>query len=316
MRQTFSLGLAVQVKAPRFQLSFFHPRYWLTWLSIGMLYLISWLPYRLQLTLGKTIGRLLHKAVKSRRRVAERNLELAFPQMDKTARDALVLQNFEAAGMAMFEASMGWWWPDWRVQKLGKVVGYEHIQAILAKGKGVLGLAIHNMNLEFNCRVMGNVHPSVVFYRRHNNPLMEYMQYHGRARSNKYMIHKRGVGEMLKALNSGELCLYLPDQDYGPKRCEYVPFFAVPDAATTTGTLLFASQSNCETVFLVPLRTAEGYEIRVLPGLENFPSGDDKEDVARVNRKVEELVMMAPEQYLWMHKRYKTRPPENPASLY
>lgn len=306
----------MQVKAPRFQLAFFHPRYWLTWLSILLLYVISWLPYKVQVLLGKAIGHLLFKVLKSRRKVAERNVQLAFPDMDQNSREALVKANVTSAGIALFETGMGWWWPDWRVRRMGKVFGYEHVQAILDKGKGVMGLAIHNMNLEFGCRVIGLLHPSVVFYRRHNNPLMEYMQYHGRARSNRYMIHKRGVSEMLKALNNGELCLYLPDQDYGPKRCEYVPFFGVKDAATTTGTLLFTSQANCETVFLVSIRTPQGYEIHILPGLEDFPSGDDKEDVARINRKVEEMVMMAPEQYLWMHKRFKTRPPENPESLY
>lgn len=306
----------MQVKAPRFQLAFFHPRYWLTWLSIAVLYVISWLPYKVQILMGKAVGHLLFKALKSRRKVAERNLELAFPDMDDNARQTLLKANLASAGIALFETGMGWWWPDWRVKPMGKVIGYEHVQAILDKGKGVMGLVIHNMNLEFSCRVMGLVHPSVVFYRKHNNPLMEYMQYHGRARSNRYMIHKRGISEMFKALNGGELCLYFPDQDYGPKRCEYVPLFAVKDAATTTGTLLFAGQSNCETVFIVPIRTPDGYEVRIFPGLEDFPSGDDKEDVARVNRKIEELVMMAPEQYLWMHKRYKTRPPENPESLY
>ncbi|GAB3030677.1 LpxL/LpxP family Kdo(2)-lipid IV(A) lauroyl/palmitoleoyl acyltransferase [Bowmanella dokdonensis] len=306
----------MQAKAPRFEFAFFHPKYWPTWLSIILLYLISWLPYRLQLWLGKGVGRLLFRLLKSRRKVAVRNLELCFPQMSPAERDKLLRQNFDNAGMAMFEAGMGWWWPDWRVRRLGKVVGYEHIEEILAKGKGVLGLAIHNMNLEFNCRVMGLRHPSVAFYRRHNNPLMEYMQYHGRARSNKYMLHKRAVGDLLKALNENELCLYLPDQDYGPTRCEFVPFFAVENTATTTGTLLFAGNANCETVFLLPLRTGTGYEIHVLPGLEDFPSGDDKKDVARINRQIEQMVSVAPEQYLWMHKRFKTRPADNQDPLY
>lgn len=306
----------MHVKAPSFQLNFFHPRYWLTWLSVVLLYLISWLPHRLQWWLGKMLGRLFFHVIKSRRRIAQRNIELCFPDMPPAEQQALVKANLESAGIALFEAGMGWWWPDWRVRRLGKVVGYEHIQAILDKGKGVLGIASHHMNLEFNCRVMGLVHPAVGFYRRHNNPLMEYLQYHGRARSNKYLIHKKGVADMLNALNQGELCLYLPDQDYGPKRCEFAPFFAVPDAATTTGTLLFAGQANCETVFLLPLRTATGYEIQVLPGLQNFPSGDDKEDVTRVNQMIEKMVLAAPSQYLWMHKRFKTRPAWNPKSLY
>ena len=172
----------------------------------------------------------------------------------------------------------------------------------------MLGLAIHNMNLEVNGRTIGLQHPSVGFYRRHNNPLMEYMQYHGRNRSNKYMVHKRDVPGLIEALNNKELCLYLPDQDYGRKRSEFVPFFGVKDAATTTGTLLFANAANCETVFLLPLRTKHGYKIKVLPGLENFPSGDDNYDVSRVNEMIETMVNEAPEQYLWMHRRFRSRP--------
>lgn len=130
----------MQVKAPKFELSFFHPRYWLTWVSIVLLYLISWLPYRLQMWLGKMIGRLLYYVLKSRRKVAQRNIELSFPDMPPPQREQLVRANLEAAGMALFEAGMGWWWPDWRVRRLGTVVGYEHVQRILDKGKGVFGL--------------------------------------------------------------------------------------------------------------------------------------------------------------------------------
>ena len=145
---------------------------------------------------------------------------------------------------------------------------------------------------------------------------MEYMQYHGRARSNKYMIHKRNVKGLIQALNKQEVCFYLPDQDYGRKRCEFVPFFAVAETASTTGTLLFAKEADCESVFIVSHRTKDGYSVKFLPGLKDFPSGDDKQDVARINQKVEELVLMAPEQYLWMHKRFKTRPSKDDPSLY
>lgn len=130
------------------------------------------------------------------------------------------------------------------------------------------------------------------------------------------MVHKRDAKGLIAALNDGEVCFYLPGQDYGRKKCEFTPFFAVPEVATTKSSLLFAKQANCERVFLVPLKTATGYKFKVRPGLENFPSGDDKEDVTRINQMLEEMVLMAPEQYLWMHKRFKTRPSEQDVSLY
>ncbi|WP_158971236.1 LpxL/LpxP family Kdo(2)-lipid IV(A) lauroyl/palmitoleoyl acyltransferase [Paraglaciecola sp. L3A3] len=305
-----------KVEAPRFELAFLLPKYWLTWISIVILYSISWLPYKVQLSLGKLLGKLLKVVAKKRCLVAKRNLELCFPDYTEQQRQAILDANIENAGMAILETGMGWWWPNWRVNRKAEFEGYEHIEAILAKGKGVLGYAIHNLNLEFSCRVLGATQPSVVFYRKHNNPLMEYMQYFGRSRANKYMVHKRNVKGLIKALDDGELCMYLPDQDYGRNKCEFTPFFAVPETASTTGSLLFAKSANCETVFLASIRTKTGYKVIVLPGLENFPSGDDNYDVARINQTIEKLIALAPEQYLWMHKRFKTRPSADEPSLY
>ena len=305
-----------KVVAPKFEWAFLSPRYWLTWLSIAILYSVSWLPYRLQLWLGKGLGQLIKVFARKRYLVAKRNLELCFPDYSPQQRDAILQANVDNAGMAVLETSMGWWWPEWRVVRKAEFEGYEHVEAILAKGKGVLIYAIHNMNLEFSIRVAGLKMPSVAFYRKHNNKLMEYIQYHGRNRSNKYMIHKRDVRGLINALNDGEVCFYLPDQDYGRNKCEFTPLFAVPEAATTTGSLLFARQANCETLFVASVRTPTGYCIKIFPGLENFPSDNDNYDVSRINRMVEQLINIAPEQYLWMHKRFKTRPnPEDP-SLY
>jgi len=305
-----------KVVAPEFEIAFLLPKYWLTWLSIFILYSVSWFPYSVQKRIGKLLGKLLKVIAKKRYNVAKRNLELSFPDFSQEKRQTILDANLDNAGMAVLETGMGWWWPTWRVTQKAEFEGYEHIEAILAKGKGVLAYAIHNMNLEFACRMAGLKYPSVVFYRKHNNRLMEYISYHGRKRSNKYMVHKRNVKGLISALDDGELCLYLPDQDYGRKKCEFTPFFAVPEVATTTGSLLFAKQANCETVFLVSIRTDNGYKIIVQPGLDNFPSDDDKYDVTRINQMIEKMIMLAPEQYLWMHKRFKTRPNTDDCSLY
>ena len=305
-----------KIVAPEFEIAFLLPKYWLTWLSVLILYSVSWLPYSVQKNIGKLLGKLLKVIANKRYNVAKRNLELSFPELSQEKRQTILDANLDNAGMAILETGMGWWWPTWRVTRKAEFEGFEHIEAILAKGKGVLAYAIHNMNLEFACRIAGLKYPSVVFYRKHNNRLMEYIQYHGRKRSNKYMVHKRNVRGLISALDDGELCLYLPDQDYGRAKCEFTPFFAVPEVATTTGSLLFAKQANCETVFLVSIKTDNGYKIIALPGLENFPSGDDKYDVTRMNQMIEKMIMLAPEQYLWMHKRFKTRPNADDGSLY
>jgi KDO2-lipid IV(A) lauroyltransferase len=126
------------VVAPPFSVSFFLPKYWLTWLGVLLLYIISWLPYRFQVFLGKKLGWLLGKLAKKRVAIARRNLELCFPEMDIAAREKLVKENVENAGLALLEAGMGWWWPDWRIRNIGKVEGLELVEAILARGNGLL----------------------------------------------------------------------------------------------------------------------------------------------------------------------------------
>lgn len=306
------------VQAPQFSWRFLLPKYWLLWLGVALLWLISWLPYGVLMWLGQSFGRLLYKVMKSRAKVARGNIELCFPDMSKAEREALLLRNFEETGKALFDTVIGWWWPNWRFNKLAQFTGYEHIQEALAQGKGVLLLAAHFLHLEAAGRVFGLTHPSVGFYRPHNNPLMDYLQYHGRNRANKYMIGKRDVKGLIAALNQGEVCFYLPDQDYGRNRSEFVPFFAVPDTATTTGTLLFANAANCVVLPIISSRLGNkrGYQVEALPALSPFPTGDDKADVTRVNQWVEQAVLRHPEQYMWLHRRFKTRPDASAPSLY
>ncbi len=262
------------------------------------------------------LGRLLMKVLKSRRKVAAKNLELCFPELSEQEHHQLLVQNFENTGMALFESGMAWWWPDWRVRRLAQFEGYEHLQAALSKGKGVLMLAGHFLHLEMAARVLGLTHPSSGFYRPHDNPVIEYFQCRGRLRSNRYLISKRDVKEVFQILADNDVCFYLPDQDYGRNRCEFVPFFAVKETATTTGTLLFAGNSDCETVPIITSRNSKGYKVEVLPALENFPSGDNKADVTRVNQWVEQAVNNAPEQYMWVHRRFKTRPDKDAPGFY
>lgn len=306
------------VQAPRFQWSFLHPKYWLLWLGLGLIWLVLWLPYPLLMKLGEGLGLLVMKVLKSRVKVTRRNLELCFPDMPKAQREALVRENFKDTGKAALETFMGWWWPDWRARPLCHFKGLEHIQAIQAKGKGVLMLCGHFLCLEMVARVFGFHCPGTGFYRPNNNPIMEYFQYHGRLRSNKSLIGKRDVQGLLQALNNQEACLYLPDQDYGRNKAVFVPFFAVEQTATTTGTLLFAGGANCETVTLLTYRLPnhQGYQVEVLPAFDNFPSADDKADVTRVNEWLEKAILATPSQYMWLHRRFKTRPKEDDPSLY
>ena len=305
-----------KIIAPRFEWRFLLPKFWLTWLGVLFLYLISWLPLPILRVLAKGNAWLLKKLAKKRVAVARRNLALTWPKMTDSEREALLAKHLDCAGMAIFETALGWWAPAWRIRRIGKVEGFEHVEAVLKQGEGVFGLALHNMNLELACRIMGYAHPSIAFYRKHNNPLMDYLQYHGRNRSNKYMIHKRNAKALIEALSEGELCLYLPDQDYGRLQSTFVPFAGVEQTATTTATLMFARRADCVPLMITSQYTKTGYVVKCYPPMPEFADKEDRQALIELNQRVEELVLEQPESYLWMHKRYKTRPLETDPSLY
>ena len=307
-----------KVLQPNFKKAYLLPKYWLTWLGVFILYSISWLPYKFQLFLGRIIGRLFLKFASSRKKIALKNLQLCFPDMTADQHQQLLKKNFENTGIALFETGMGWWWPDWRVKRKVKVIGLENIQQAKKDGKGILLLTMHYLSAEINCRGIGYTNPMVVFYRPHNNELIEYFQFKGRGRSNRYMLGKRDVRGLISALADGEACLYLPDQDYGRKRSVFVPFFAVKETASTTGTLMFARRPNVLSFMFIPTRNIDGsgYTIEITKPLDNFPTDDDIADVTRINQELEKAILQKPEQYMWLHRRFKTRPNENDPSLY
>jgi len=308
--------LAVAIKPPKFSLAFLGPRYWLVWLGVILLYVVTWLPFPAIRGLGRGTGWLLGKLAKSRVKVARRNIQLCYPQMSAEAQDKLVKHNLRRAGMAVYETAMGWWWPDWRVRKHGTVEGFEHVEAIIAANKGVFGMALHNMNLEFACRILGLKYPSIAFYRKHNNPLMDYLQYHGRARSNKYMIHKRNARALIAALDEGELCLYLPDQDYGRNQSIFVPFAGVEETATTTATMMFIRRTNSEPLIVTSQYTDKGYKVKFYPPMPQLKELEDLPALTLLNQNIADIINEQPESYLWMHKRFKTRPDPQAPSLY
>ncbi|RUO30373.1 LpxL/LpxP family Kdo(2)-lipid IV(A) lauroyl/palmitoleoyl acyltransferase [Aliidiomarina soli] len=306
------------VRLPRFKLRFLLPTYWPTWLMVGFLYALSWLPYRLQLAMGKAVGRLLMKVAPKRVKVARRTLALSFPDMPEDEREQLLKENFKNAGIALFETGIAWWWPDWRLKRKITLEGWEHVQKNLDQGRGTFVLLFHFLNLEVHARSVGLFEPSVGLYRPHNNPLMEYLQTKGRSRSNKYMVDRKDVRGMIGALKDGEIAGYLPDQDYGPRRSVFAPLFDVEDACTTTGTSIFANVKNATTMISVLQRLPKGrgYRLIFYPPEQAIPSGDSFQDACNVNKEVERAVAIQPELYMWMHRRYKTRPAPDLPSYY
>lgn len=301
----------------QFRTAYFHPRYWLTWLGIAALYLVTLLPYPLIRRIGFTLGRLFMRIGKRRVKIAERNLELCFPDMSREARAQILQENFESTGMAVMETGMAWFWPDWRVKKIFQVEGLEHMRQAQAEQRGVLLIGVHFLTLELGAHVFGMYNPGVGVYRPNDNPLMDWLQTWGRLRSNKYMIDRKDVKGMIRALRTGEIIWYAPDHDYGPRRSVFVPLFAVDKAATTTGTSILMQAADPALVAFAPIRNKDGsgYRLVISPAIQGFPMDDEVAAAAFMNRVVEKEILRAPGQYMWLHRRFKTRP-EGESSLY
>jgi KDO2-lipid IV(A) lauroyltransferase len=302
---------------PQFSRSLLHPRYWLLWLGIGLLYLIVLLPYPLLYRLGCGMGRLAMRFMRRRVVIAQRNLELCFPEMPAAERDALVKRNFESVGMGLLETGIAWFWPNWRIEKWFTSIGDEHVKQGLREKKGILLIGLHFLTLELGARYFGILNPGIGVYRPNDNPLIDWLQTWGRMRSNKSMLDRKDLKGMIRALKAGEIIWYAPDHDYGPKSSVFVPLFAVPDAATTKGSYLLIRSASPAVIPFVPRRLphGKGYELVVLPAMQDIPLDSEEATARYINQVIEEAILMAPEQYMWLHRRFKTRP-EGAAKLY
>ncbi|EQB98738.1 LpxL/LpxP family Kdo(2)-lipid IV(A) lauroyl/palmitoleoyl acyltransferasee [Photorhabdus temperata] len=305
------------IHAPSFQRSLLHPRYWLTWFGISLLYLLVLLPYPIIYWIGTRLGRFSMRFLKKRTRIAERNLELCFPDMSQEKRSELLIKNFESVGMGIFETGIAWFWPDWRVERWFKVTGRENIQKIQAREQGIIVIGIHFLTLELGARILGLLNPGIGVYRPNDNPVMDWLQTWGRLRSNKYMLDRKDVKGMIRCLKNGEIVWYAPDHDYGPRNSVFAPLFAVEHAATTTGTSILARLADPAMIPFTPRRLpgGKGYELIIQPAVDGFPKDDEVKAAAFMNKVVEQEILQAPDQYMWLHRRFKTRPNGQP-SLY
>jgi len=303
--------------SPRFRASFLHPRYWLTWFGLGVLFLLVQLPYPVLNRLGIWLGRTSMRFLKRRVSITRRNLQLCFPDLPSDQVEARIISNFESLGMGLLETGMAWFWSDARVKRWFDVSGLHNLKKAQENKKGVLVIGVHFMSLELGGRAMGLCQPMMAMYRPHNNKAMEFVQTWGRMRSNKAMLDRKDLRGMVHALKKGEAVWFAPDQDYGPRGSVFAPLFAVDQAATTSGTFMLARLAKPALVTVVLVRKAlgKGYELVIQPELQDYPIDDEMAAAAYMNRVIEKEIMRAPDQYLWLHRRFKTRPAGTP-SLY
>ena len=289
---------------------FWTPRYWPVWLLLGALHGVARLPPTWQQRIGRGLGRLLRHVKRREHRVARRNLELCFPELDAAARQALLERHFEAVGMSFVEMGIGWFTPIDRLLRRVEIFGREHLDRALAKGKGALLFSGHFTTLEVCVAVLEVlVTNSSCMYRPQRNAMMDVLIRRGRSRFAREQIPRDNVRALLRKLRDNYAVAYMPDQTYLGKQSELLPFFGEP-AVTNTATSKLASISGAAVLPYFFRRLPDGrYRVDIGPALDNFPSDDLAADTSRLFALLEAYIRQAPEQYLWLYKKFKGRPP-------
>ncbi|MEZ5490058.1 MAG: LpxL/LpxP family Kdo(2)-lipid IV(A) lauroyl/palmitoleoyl acyltransferase [Gammaproteobacteria bacterium] len=288
---------------------FYAPGYWPTWLGLSFMWLLAHLPFPLQIRLGRLIGWLLYLFARERREICRINLELCFPELSAAERQALLRRTFVSNGIGVMEAVMSWYRNPEDFRDRVSIQGLDNLRQAKAEGRGVLLVCAHFTTLEFAGSLLSLYEQMDVTYRKHKNPLFEAVMTNSRKRFYPAVIERENVREAFRSLKKGHIVWYAPDQDYGPRHSVFVPFFGV-QAATITATTRFARANNSPVIFFSHYRRDDnsGYELEFSPPIENYPSGNEEADAIKINGIIEQAIRKHPDQYLWLHKRFKTQP--------
>jgi len=281
---------------------------------VGVIWLVAHLPWRVLEGLGRFIGNLALILNKERRQIAATNIALCFPELDADAQRALVRSNLRDVGMMLVEFALGWMGSDRAIARVPlRIDGLEHLQAARDAGRGVLLVGGHFSHLELAARLVSSRIRIAGMYRRMDSEVFEWVVLRSRLHYADAMFDKDDLRGTVKYLRAGGTLWYAPDQDMRSKDNVFAPFFGVP-AATITATHHLARMSGAVVIpfFHRRLPDGGGYVLRLAPPMPDFPGKDAAADTVRVNQEVEHMVREAPEQYLWVHKRFKTRPPGEP----
>ena len=299
-----------------------HPKYYVTGLLLNLLWLMhKLLPYSAKLHIFRTLGRIAYPLYRSRRKVASVNVSLCFPDMTDADREALVRRTFESFFISFLEIAISWWGKDDGILDNVSFDGTEHLDNALAKGKGVILMGAHFSTTELGAalvrKYIGDQPQLHVVYKEQKNALFNAWMLRGRARHVTSCINSKNVRQIIKTVRAKQIVWYAPDQDHGINNAVFAPFFAHP-AATLTTTATLAKISDAPVIMMGNYRKSDntGYCVKFLPPIENFPSDDDLADATSVNRQIETAISVAPDQYMWIHRRFKTQPGLPKSALY
>jgi KDO2-lipid IV(A) lauroyltransferase len=297
------------MRLPVFPRRLLAPRHWPAWLGAGVVWLIGQLPYRALLPLGSGIGALIAHLPSRRRHIARINIDWCFAEWRVADRAALLDANLRDLGRMLVEFALGWMASDRHLARIpAQIEGLEHLQAARSQGRGVLLVGGHFSHLELCARLISSHVGIAGMYRRMDSAVFEWLVLRARLHYADAMFDKDDIRGTVKYLRAGGTLWYAPDQDMRSKDTVFAPFFGIP-AATITATHHLARMSGALVIpFFHQRLDGGGYTLRLGAPLEDFPGTDILADTTRVNACIEAMVRAAPAQYLWVHKRFKTRP--------
>jgi KDO2-lipid IV(A) lauroyltransferase len=284
------------------------PRLYPSWIGVGLFWLVGQLPWNFLLATGRGLGHLAWRLAKRRSHIARTNIRLCFPELPPEEQENLARRSVISTGEAILEMAGSFSNHRIDLDKRLVIKGMEHIEQARAEGKGVLLLGMHFNSIDVGSRLLGYLMDFYAVYRPNDNRVIDRLINQGRGNYLKGNVPRSDIRQMIRLLRNGEVLWYAPDQDYGIAHAVFVPFFGIP-AATITATSRIARMGKARVIPTAHYRLPGGrYQIEFGPPLENFPSGDDEADTARINQTIEHYVRKHPEQYLWVHKRFKHQP--------
>ena len=280
--------------------------------AVALLWLLHFLPLPVLAAIGRGLGALLYRFAKKRRHIVQVNLALCFPERDAAAREMLAREHFKVLGRSMLERNLLWWSSRERLTRLIRVEGEEKLQALKQTGQPIMLLFPHFVGIDIGGAVVTMHHDIVCIYAEQSDPVFNRLFLHGRTRfGNQQLLSRRdSLRSTVKAMKAGRPICYQPDMNFRTKDAVFVPFFGVP-AWTITGLSRISRLTGAAVMPCVSriLPGGKGYAVEFGDAWENFPTEDVEADTRRMNAWVEEVVRTMPEQYYWVHRRFKTRPP-------
>jgi Kdo2-lipid IVA lauroyltransferase/acyltransferase len=282
-------------------------------LAIFVLWVLHFLPLPMLAPIGQGVGMIAYLTIAKRRRIARTNLELCFPELTDAQRERLLRRHFRCFGRGILESCVAWWGAPERLRRTVRIEGQEHVDAM--QGERFIGLVPHFVGIELEGLRMTMDYRGLAVYVHQKDPYIDGFLKRKRERfeGTRMIARQEGVKAILRAFQKGQALQLSPDMDLGERDAVFVPFFGVP-AATVTALSRMARLTRSRIVPLVirQLPGGRGYVARFYPAWENYPGPSVEEDTRRMNAFIEDRVREMPEQYLWTHRRFKTRPAGEP----